>query len=255
MAHQAGFDLARRLYAEACAARVTDSVHAFGNLSIAAQYRLAYEITAKYVRPGDRTLDWGCGDGHYSYFLSMLGADVTSFSFDDAPACMTGHARYRHIRQRDPRRLPFPDGHFDCTCNVGVIEHVWETGGEETESLAELLRITKAGGVFLTFHLPNRAGWVESVARVLRAQVYRHGRRYGADQVQRLWGDAGFDVIEMGLYNFLPRNETRRLPARLQHSIAFGVAYNFLDDALTSVARRWCQNYFVVARRPMRAPY
>jgi SAM-dependent methyltransferase len=154
----------------------------------------------------------------------------------------------------DPRSLPFADASFDAIVGVGVLEHVWETGGDERASLAELARVVRPGGTLLTFHLPNDTGWIEPVGRVVRPNNYFHKRRFNEAEIRRLWQQAGFAVVDAGLYNALPRNELRTLPGFMRHSSAFAKAYDFVDDAAARILPRVCTNYFVVAARSATGP-
>src|SRR6266581_5599417 len=167
---EGAFDLVERLNAHARVAGVRDSIQQFENISTHAQYRRAYEIAGRRVTVGDRVLDWGCGNGHFSLLLEALGVTPTGYSFDPAPHCMSASRSFQHVRGSadDPRSIPFAPATFDAVCSVGVLEHVWETGGDERVSLAEVARVLKSGGLFLTFHLPNRTGWVEPTFRALR---------------------------------------------------------------------------------------
>jgi SAM-dependent methyltransferase len=246
-----GFELVTRVNAAARHAGTADAVDQFDNLATHSQYRLPYEITARHVRRGDAVLDWGCGNGHFSLLLAHLGAQVTGFSFEAAPACMAGAPRFTHVRgtEAEPRGLPFPDAAFDCVCSVGVLEHVWETGGDESASLQEIHRILAPGGIFLTFHLPNRFGWVEPSFRALGVRWHFHQRRYGAGDIRRLWNEASLEIVEMGTYNFLPRNKVRALPRRLRRNTAFARLYDGLDRALGAILAPVRTNYYVVGRK------
>jgi hypothetical protein len=42
----------------------------WGSMASRNQYRLAYEKTSHYLRPDLYCLDWGSGNGHFSYFLN-----------------------------------------------------------------------------------------------------------------------------------------------------------------------------------------
>src|ERR1041385_6958311 len=148
-------DLVRTVNADARRTGVVQNIEQFENVATHAQYRAAYATAARYVRPGDRVLDWGCGNGHFSLLIEALGARATGYSFDPPPASMAGSRPFQHVRgsEDDPRSIPFPNATFDVACSVGVLEHVWETGGDERVSLAEIRRVLKPGGHFLTFHL------------------------------------------------------------------------------------------------------
>src|SRR5690242_7037889 len=45
------------------------SSEALDSLVCARQYHKAYQLALDYVKPGDRVLDWGAGNGHFAYFL------------------------------------------------------------------------------------------------------------------------------------------------------------------------------------------
>jgi SAM-dependent methyltransferase len=181
----------------------------------------------------------------------MLGARVTGFSFEPPPVLLAGSPCFKFVpgSESEPRVLPFPDGMFDGVCSVGVLEHVWETGGDEPSSLAELARVVAAGGYFLTFHFPNRRGWIEPTFRALGVSRYYHRRRYDEPQIRRLWEDAGFEVVDIGTYNFLPRNQLASLPTGLRSRGAFARLYENVDRFLGTLLARWNTNYYVVARR------
>lgn len=245
-----GFDLVARVNRGARDAGIIPTVDQFDNLATHGQYRVPYEITARYVSRGDAVLDWGCGNGHFSLLLESLGARTTGYSFEASPACMARSTTFSHVRgdERDPTALPFASATFDCLCSVGVLEHVWETGGSEPASLREIARVVKPGGIFLTFHLPNRLGWVEPAFRAIGANWYSHRRRYDAPQIRALWAAAGFDVVEIGTYNFVPRNKVRSLPGFLRHSTLFAHVVDVADSTLSRLLPRFCTNYFVVGR-------
>ena len=246
-----GFELVERINAAARAGGIAESVNQFDNLATHAQYRIPYAIAARHIGCGDEVLDWGCGNGHFSLLLEHLGARVTGYSFEPAPASLRHSPTFRFVpgEVADPRGIPFPDHSFDAVCSVGVLEHVWETGGDEASSLAEIARILRPAGVFLTFHFPNRRGWVEPAFRAIGLSKYFHRRRYDEQNIHALWSDAGLDVLECGTYNFMPRNLLNALPSLIRRHPLFARAYDTLDTATTAVLGRFATNFFVVARR------
>ncbi|MEO7456614.1 MAG: class I SAM-dependent methyltransferase, partial [Gemmatimonadaceae bacterium] len=230
----AGFDLVVRLDAEAQRRGALACVAQFDNPGTHSQYGTPYELTAGVVKPGMRVLDWGCGNGHFSLLLETLGAAVTGFSFEPRPCLLEGSPDFTFVpgRETEPRTLPFADNSFDGVFSVGVLEHVWETGGDEPSSLAELSRVLKPGGAFLTFHFPSSRGWTEPAFRLLGLTQYYHRRRYSASRIRELWADAGFDIVRMGTYNFLPRNQLRSLPHAVRSSRTIARLYNGIDRML-----------------------
>lgn len=243
--------LIRSLNAAARQRGATPHIPQFDNIATQAQYRTAYDVAARYVRPGDQVLDWGCGNGHFSLYLETLGARITGYSFEPRPAVMANAPQFTFVpgTDGDPRALPFPNASFDAVVGVGVLEHVWELGGDERASLAELARVTKPGGTMLTFHLPNQSGWVEKAVGALKLNKHFHKRKYEAGEIRVLWADAGFDVVSLGLYNALPRAELRLLPGIVKNSAAFTALYDLADASISRIAPRACTNFYVVGRR------
>jgi SAM-dependent methyltransferase len=216
------------------------------------QYRPVYARFLGHLQPGGRVLDWGCGNGHFSFFLARQGFDVTSYSFGDVPQCLEGASGHRHVQgdPSDPRSLPFPDMSFDAVCGIGVLEHVHETGGGDLDSLKEIARILRPGGVFACAHLPARHGWIEPAGRMLGVSEHFHSRRYSGRDIRNLAHAAGFVLEDRWRYNFLPRNQLRRLPAPLKDTRAGAAAIDLVDLAATALLRPFTQNHgFVAARR------
>jgi SAM-dependent methyltransferase len=245
------FGLVRSINTKAHRAGIAGSVAQFENLATHAQYRVPYDVAMRYVVAGSAVLDWGCGNGHFSMLLRELGARVTGYSFEPVPRVMSGDDGFTFVAggESDPRTIPFPAASFDCVCSVGVLEHVWETGGDEPSSLAEIARVMRPGAVFLTFHLPNRLGWVEPAFRAVGLLEYYHRRRYDRRSITQLYEGAGLQVVEMGTYNFFPRNQLTRLPRIIRGSALFARLYSAVDELFSFVLGRFATNYYVVARK------
>ena len=234
----------------------------FSALAVANQYRVPYDLTLRHVPRGARVLDWGCGDGHYSYFLLEAGYDVVSYSLQHRPQVLASLApelaqrsQYVQGNLSEPTQLPFPAASFDAVFSVGVLEHVREMGGTEPASLAEIRRVLRPGGLFLCFHLPNRYSYIEALARTVRGQRptdpdhdHFHRYRFSPADAKDLFQRAGFTIVTTGRYAFLPRNMLARLPQSVSDSPFFTVLVNRIDDSLINAFNALCQNLFVVAR-------
>lgn len=228
----------------------------FGSLCAANQYRRLYELTERYVTPGSHVLDWGCGRGHFSYFLVKRGFHVTAYSLEHPPEIFSAlseseRARlsYVHGELDETRRLPFGEGRFAAVFSVGVLEHVRELGGDEPSSLRELRRVLREDGVFLCYHLPNRHSYIEAATRRLRNEGGDfHRYRFTARDIRNLCREAGFSLVETGRYGFLPRNSLNHLPARLRDSPWVASAVNRSDAVLERLFSPVVQNYYFVAR-------
>jgi SAM-dependent methyltransferase len=227
------------------------SVVQFNNHLTQLQYRIPYEIALRYLKPEDQALDWGCGNGHFSYFLTRQGIRTWGFSFEPLKDYLSDQPGFIFVggSEREPTRLPFPDGKFTTVFSVGVLEHVYETGGDEVGSLKEIHRILVPGGHFLCFHFPNRFQWVEPVGRLLHLNEHFHYRKYSLADIRRLTLSGGLELLEWGRYNFFPRNQLARLPRPLISHAVPVTLFDALDAGMAHLLPFLCTNYFFVARK------
>lgn len=232
----------------------------FQSLPSASQYRKLYELTGAHVPAGAAVLDWGCGRGHFTFYLLRRGYRVTAYSLEDAPELFARlsdgeRERLTFVRGDDPAVLPFGDGSFDAVFSVGVLEHVRELGGTELASLLEIRRVLRPGGVLVVYHLPNRYSPIEAVSRILhrrhdpREGFRFHQYRFTAAEISRLTEAAGLRLRAIGRYGFLPRNSLSRLPAAARSSRRVASWINAADFVLERAFAPFTQNYFFVAAR------
>jgi SAM-dependent methyltransferase len=223
----------------------------FASLAGAHQYLGLYRLWRQHVPPGARALDWGAGNGHFSYFLLRGGYRATAYSFD-SPAFArwlpAGDYRFVAAQSDEPRRLPFDDAAFDAVASVGVLEHVREKNGDETASLAEIARVLKPGGVFVCWHLPSRWSWIDFGARTLG--LPHHAWRFSSGEVRGLVAGAGLELVDSGRYGFLPRNIVHRVMGRAANTAGGAAFWNAADAALGAALFPFVQNLWFVARRP-----
>lgn len=120
-------------------------------------------------------LDWGCGAGRLSRYLSMLSPSVTGIDIDTdnvaGCALALASARFLQVDLMPPTSLP--DAAFDLVVGVSVLTHLDEP--VQNAWLAELRRITRPGALLLLS--------VEGLAQMalyrrpaeLRRETYRKG--------------------------------------------------------------------------------
>ena len=106
-------------------------------------------VTAKYLPPGARILEGGCGRANKVKAMALAGYRATGVDFAEESVKM---ARLNYpdldIRRGDVRSLDFSDGQFDGYWSMGVIEHFWEG---YSAILAEAARVVRPDGfLFLT---------------------------------------------------------------------------------------------------------
>lgn len=226
----------------------------FDNITTAAGYRFVFEKTLAKVPQKSVVLDWGSGDGRFTYFLLKNGMNVTAYSIEDnlkieSTLRTTWPSEFKYCVHQDPRTLPFASETFDAVFSLGVLEHVRETGGNELDSLTELKRVLKPNGKLLCFHLPRKYSWIEYLARVLNVRQYHHTCLYSRQDVRNLLNESGFRLVELDRYNAIPRTMLSRLPGVVKNNRFFCAAYNVLDAVLTIALPFLTQNIYFMASK------
>lgn len=114
------------------------------------QERFVFHNARKYLSPGTKILEGGCGKGQYVYSLQSRGYDAYGVDFADRTVKKVNALLPElKITFGDVRKLSFPDNTFDGYWSLGVIEHFPEGYGAIAQ---EMYRVLKPGGyLFLTF--------------------------------------------------------------------------------------------------------
>jgi SAM-dependent methyltransferase len=99
------------------------------------------------MRPSDRFLDVGCGEGYYTIPLARqagltVGADLSQSILRVFGSLKNFPADRVRLVNGDVERLPFPDGSFDKILCSHVLEHVLD----DRAVLAEIHRLLKDDG-------------------------------------------------------------------------------------------------------------
>lgn len=227
-------------------------IESFANIISIRQYRILYEKILDLVLPSKKVLDWGCGNGHFSYFLNYFNYDVVGYSLDEHPIVLKGNDKFKFVAgaNTEPTKLPFNNNEFGAVVGVGVLEHVRETGGLEIASLRELYRITEPGGVFICAHLPNKLSWIELTVNILGLKKFTHPYRYGKKDIIKLWRAGGWKIELIKRYNWLPRNIFRRKLKSFANSRAVSVIYDLAESVFKLFFYPFNQNFLIIARKP-----
>jgi SAM-dependent methyltransferase len=224
--------------------------HQWASLVTCSQERLVYRKALELPRNA-RVLDWGCGNGHFSYFLAQSGFRPEAYALSDTPALLQGTG-IAFTKGGDRVALPYADASFDAVFGLGVLEHITEHGGSEKGSLAELVRVLKPGGLLFIFHLPNRWSWIEAAKwctwRLGLTTTREHVRHFTRSGLLALVSEFPLEVLDDGRYHFLPRATLGRLPG-LGNSVLFDGVVNAADDVLARLLAPISQNWYFVLRK------
>ena len=195
--------------------------------------------------PGGKILDWGCGLGQMTYLLKKRGFDVVSYDVDQGGREFLDRLGQTLIVATDPVKLPFADGAFDAVLSSGVLEHVADRDG----SLAEIRRVTKPGGRFFIFRLPNKYSYIEFLSdRLGRGD---HPVKFSRRQIIKILSEKGFQAENCRYQGFLPYN-LKGFPAPVRSIYhRLDAVWRSLDPLLDNCPglRVFCTNLELVARR------
>ena len=161
------------------------------------------------VRPGERVLDLGCGNGRHAFEALRRGARVVALDRDETDCKgvaallagmesegRAGPAGAGAALVGDGARLPFPDASFDRVVAAEVLEHV----SSDRAVVAELARVLRPGGV-LAVTVPR---WFpEQVNWALSAEYHQveggHVRIYRRSRLARCLAGAG--LVHLGSHH------------------------------------------------------
>lgn len=105
---------------------------------------LNWESIVKYIKPGERVLEVGCGEGILSVMTARQGAVVTATDISEPNLEATRQAAAEanvdlKILPADAENLPFADNSFDIVVADNVLEHL----PDFKRGLGEVRRVTK----------------------------------------------------------------------------------------------------------------
>lgn len=130
------------------------------------------------IRPGDRVLEVGCGQGHLTRAVAERGVDVTGVDANPRAPEVAENGLVRHMRAE---ALEFDDATFDFILSVHAIEHIPEL----EKAIVEMVRVLKPVGTALFVYPAEPVRGLYAIP----TSVLLHGTPLKAREVhcQRLW--------------------------------------------------------------------
>ncbi|MFF4604080.1 SAM-dependent methyltransferase [Streptomyces sp. NPDC001339] len=149
------------------------------------------------LRPGQRLLDAGCGQGRPALRLARAsGGDVTGITVSaEQVTAATAAAHEAGLVDRvrfelgDVTELPYGDGEFDAVWMMESLMYL----GDRQAALREIARVLKPGGVFVLSDYVESAELTEEWRKVL-LEGFTVGSLPTADQYVEMIGAAGLTI-------------------------------------------------------------
>jgi 2-polyprenyl-3-methyl-5-hydroxy-6-metoxy-1,4-benzoquinol methylase len=180
-----------------------------------ARFHTRLSFLLEHVRPGERVLDLGCGEGRFAAELISAGATVVGVDITGEPLRRAA-ARHPDLDLRlisSERRWALEDSSFDVVWAGEVIEHVADTAGW----LSEVRRVLRSGGVLLLSTPAHPLLLMLRLALSARAfdthfdPLSEHLRFYSGRTLRRLLSGFGFGEIDIRAVGGAPGIRTQTL--------------------------------------------
>jgi ubiquinone/menaquinone biosynthesis C-methylase UbiE len=214
-------------------------------------HRTASQEAAFFLRflcPGMRVLDLGCGPGSITVGLAeavapgeMVGVDVQPSQVAQAQALSASRGVMNvRFEVADVYRLPFPDGSFDAVFAHAVLMHL----REPVRALVEVRRVLRPGGIAGVrdsdwggrIHAPATPLLEQWYALTVRVRQRNGGNPFMGRHHRRLLLEAGFARSEatVSVWSDGTLEKTRRrasfLKAQLQGFAPTALAEGWMDQ-------------------------
>jgi SAM-dependent methyltransferase len=192
-------------------------------------------------------LDWGCRHAPDSCLIAADPTNRIQIAGCDTVEPGTYDVFHRaagltYTRLGHDYELPYESAAFDAVVASGVLEHV----PFEHESVRELARVTRLGGVLVISFLPNRWSWHELRARRATLESHapgqaHHLRTYRLAAVRNMLQATGFVVVAAGYqthFDLLPLEPDPTVKRQVLSSVGGTLGLGRVAPCLALVARR-----------------
>jgi SAM-dependent methyltransferase len=182
------------------------------------------QILDRCIRPGDRVLDIGCGEGRWVAYLlnrgvNCVGLDFLPSAVREARRRCFPVVRRTAVLQGDATQLPFRPGSFDAILSFGLLEHF----PRHEAVLRHWYDLLREGGVAI-ISVPNARRWdwvlysvlrqwlvthqlphLRQTTRGMASTMYGHEERWTPAYLRSLCRGVQFRHVEIeGLFTLLP---------------------------------------------------
>ncbi len=240
----------RSLYTEQVRKKANAYLEAHShNLAVIRRDTSIFSRYSRFIPRTGTILDWGCNHAPTACMVKMLRGDAVRIYGCDLHSedfrVFYDFADLQYTQLTHPYLLPYESGAFDAVIGTAVLEHV----PNDSESLKELYRILKPGGLLIVTTLPNRYSYTEWLNRQL--QRPHHLRLYSLNETKQTFLHHGFLPIESGYHQVFPSMCSTggvfnsRFVNRLADSIA---SQNKIGETLWPL-RCFASNVFIVSKK------
>jgi len=136
-----------------------------------------------------RLLEIGCGTGHWSWYFSDKGFEVTGVDMSEK---MIDVARQKnmpnsHFEVADGRNLPFEDAGFDAAAAITVLEF----SPEPERIIAEMIRCVRKKNGVLIIAVLNALNAYNQTKQNTQGSVYASANLFSPQQIYKMLSEHG----------------------------------------------------------------
>lgn len=174
--------------------------------------RLKYQLVLRHLRPGDRVLDVGCGNGIHMLKVAphcreIVGVDINARMLALAREALRGDAAGNAgLREMSARAMEFHDGSFDLVYSFSTLLLIPDV----ESAINEISRVLRPEGVAILDitgrHNLSQRYW----DAWYRGQGHAGVRSFSWRAARKTLADAALDVLEAPALGFL--DQWRYLP-------------------------------------------
>ena len=234
------------LYSEQAKHKTNNYLHAHShNLAVIRRDTSIFKRYSRFVPESGRVLDWGCAHAPTACLVKMLRGDSIELHGCDVHAeeyrAFYEFAGLRYSQLRHHYELPYEDNFFDAVIGTAALEHVANDG----ESLNQLYRVIKPGGLFIMTTLPNRFSYTEWLNRMLRKP--HHLRTYSLSGAKEMFLHHGFLPVVAGYHQVFP--SLMAVGSRFANKVADALASKNEAGERIWPIRCFASNVFLIGKK------